>query len=184
LKNPGRLRAKGFDLEGAVADALKKNNLIGKSVKGLPAVHLQVFEVESLKRLTTLLPTVPRSFLMGTPEMAGRYLSAAGLKEVKAFATAVSPSNNLVNDDPALVERAHAEGLSVVPYTFMLRPKTDLYKDVPADYRRMVEVAMRGLPEQASQLSADMRKFVDVYKVDGLFTDNPDLFPRSPSGSR
>jgi len=29
-----------------------------------------------------------------------------------------------------------------------------------------------------------MRKFVEVYKVDGLFTDNPDLFPKTVTGSR
>jgi glycerophosphoryl diester phosphodiesterase len=178
LKNPGRLRSRGFDMETAVADVLKSNGLVGAMLHGRPAVHLQVFEEESLKRLATLLPMVPRSFLLGTPEMARDWLSAAGLKRVKAFATGVSPSNNLVIDDPALVARAHAEGLTVVPYTFMLRPKQDLYKDVPAEYRKMVEVAMRGLPESPAELTAAMRKFVEVYKVDGMFTDNPDLFPR------
>lgn len=178
LKNPGRLRSRGFDIEGAVAEAIKKNGLAGATFKGRPAVHLQVFEADSLKRLAVLLPNVPRSFLMGTPEVAKEWLSVDGLKRVKDFATGVSPSNNLIVDDPALVVRAHAEGLTVVPYTFMLRPKQDLYKDVPAEYRKMVEVAMRGLPESPAELTEAMRKFVEVYKVDGLFTDNPDLFPR------
>ena len=147
-------------------------------------MHLQVFEADSLKRLNTLLPTVPRSFLLGTPEAATEWLSEAGLKQVKTFVTGVSPSNNLIIDDPSLVARAHAEGLTVVPYTFMLRPKQDLYKDVPAEYRKMVEVAMRSLPETPAELTAAMRKFVEVYKVDGLFTDYPDLFPRPVRGSR
>lgn len=184
LKNPGRLRSRGFDIEAAVTEALTQNGLVGATFKGRPAVHLQVFEADSLKRLTALLPAVPRSFLLGTPEMAQEWLSVDGLKRVKAFATGVSPSNNLINDDPAIVERAHAEGLTVVPYTFMLRPKEDLYKDVPAEYRKMVEVAMRGLPESPAELTAAMRKFVEIYKVDGLFTDNPDLFPRSIPNSR
>lgn len=184
LKNPGRLRSRGFDLEGAVAQAIRKNGLAGATFRGRPMVHLQVFEAESLKRLAALLPDVPRSFLMGTPDMAKEWLSAAGLQRVKAFATGVSPSNNLIVDDPALVARAHAEGLTVVPYTFMLRPKQDLYKDVPAEYRKMVEVAMRGLPESPAELTEAMRKFVEVYKVDGMFTDNPDLFPRPARTSR
>lgn len=136
-------------------------------------MHLQVFEADSLKRLATLLSAVPRSFLLGTPDTAREWLSVEGLKQVKALAIGVSPSNNLINDDPALVARAHAEGLTVVPYTFMLRPKQDLYKDVPAEYRKMVEVVVRGLPESPAALAADMKKFVEVYKVNGLFTDNP-----------
>jgi glycerophosphoryl diester phosphodiesterase len=184
LKNPARLRSRGFDLEGAVAAALVKNRLVEATVNGRPAVQLQVFEADSLERLTRLLPTMRRHFLIGTPEGANRYLSAEGLKEVTEFATGVSPSKNLVHDDPALVTRAHAAGLTVVPYTFMMRPAADLYKDVPPEYRRMVDTAMRGLPDTRDALAADMKKFVDVYRVDGLFTDNPDLFPRPGSSSR
>jgi glycerophosphoryl diester phosphodiesterase len=184
LKNPARLRGRGFDLEAAVAAALVKNRLVDATVNGRPAVQLQVFEADSLERLTRLLPTMPRHFLIGTPEAASRYLSAGGLEQVKAFATGVSPSKNLVDDDPALVSRAHAAGLTVVPYTFMMRPASDLYKDVPPEYRRMVDTAMRGLPDSRDALSADMKKFIDVYKVDGLFTDNPDLFPRPEGGRR
>ncbi len=56
LKTPGRVRAKGLDPERAIATVLRKNGLVGATVKGLPAVHLQVFEEDSLRRLTTLLP--------------------------------------------------------------------------------------------------------------------------------
>ena len=34
LKNPGRLRSRGFDIETAVAEIIKKNGLVGASVKG------------------------------------------------------------------------------------------------------------------------------------------------------
>lgn len=178
LKNPGRLHARGFDLVTAVAEALEQNGLVGATFKGRPAVHLQVFEVETLERLAARLPGVPRSFLMGTPEMAERWLSAEGLKQVATFATAVSPAHQLITADPAIVARAHAQHLAVVPYTFLMRPRVDAYKDVPAEYRRMVETAMKGLPQSPEALTADMKKFVVEYKVDGLFTDNPDLFPR------
>lgn len=178
LKTPGRVRAKGFDVERAVAEILTKNGLVGATFKGRPAVHLQVFEEDSLKRLTTVLPSVPRSFLIGSREVAARWLTAAGLKEATAFATGVAPSKNLIDEDPALVARAHAAGLTVVPYTFMMRPAQDPYPDAPPEYRAMIDLAMKGLPTERAALTADMRKFIVTHKVDGLFTDNPDLFPR------
>jgi glycerophosphoryl diester phosphodiesterase len=146
LKTPSRVRAKGFDVEQAVADVLKKNGLVGATIKGRPAVHMQVFEEDSLRRLARLLPDVPRSFLIGTPDMTAKWLSAEGLKEAKTFVTGVAPAKQMLDRDPQIVTRAHEAGLTVVPYTF--------------------------------RLADEMRKFVEVYKVDGLFTDNPDLFPR------
>lgn len=185
LKTPGRLRAKGFEMEEAVADILKKRQLTAATVKGRPAMYLQSFEEDSLRRLTALLPDTPRTFLIGSPEGAAKWLSAEGMKDVRRFATAVSPEKNLIDADPAIVARAHAEHLLVVPYTFQLRPRTDPYPDAPAEYRAMIDQAMRGLPERPEELTAAMKKFVDAYAVDGLFTDNPDLFPRPASkGSR
>jgi glycerophosphoryl diester phosphodiesterase len=178
LKTPGRVRAKGFDLEQAVADALKKNGLVDATFKGRPAVHLQVFEEDSVRRLAKLLPTVPRSFLMGTPEQAKKWLSAEGLKEVKTFATGVAPMYGLIAADPAIVTRAHEAGLTVVPYTFQIRPKKTQYADAPPEYRKMIDEFYRSLPDSPAALTAQMKKFVQEYKVDGMFTDNPDLFPR------
>jgi len=178
LKTPGRVRAKGLDPEHAVADILKKNGLIGATVNGRPAVHLQVFEEDSLRRLTALLPTVPRSFLMGSPEQVTRWLTPEGLKEVKAFATGIAPAYQILDRVPGLTERAHAAGLTVVPYTFRLRPTKVEYPDASPGIRKLIEDSSRDLPDTRAALTAQMKKFVDVYKVDGMFTDNPDLFPR------
>jgi glycerophosphoryl diester phosphodiesterase len=154
LKTPGRLKAKGFDMERAVADLLRRNGLAEATVKGRPAVHLQSFEETSIRRLAELLPTVPRTFLIGTAEAAERWLTAAALKEMRGFATGVGPQRQLVEKRPALVAEAHAAGLTVVPWTFRQGTGT------------------------REAVAADMRRFVEEYKVDGLFTDNPDLFPR------
>jgi glycerophosphoryl diester phosphodiesterase len=172
LKTPGRLRAKGFDVEKAVADILAKNGLVGATFKGRPAVHLQAFEDDSVRRLAALLPTVPRSFLIGTPEMAKRWLSPEGLKEAATFATGVAPSRILISQDPAIVSRAHAAGLTVVPYTFGIAPNPGTGPQASTDHTR------RGSDDARAALTGEMRKFIEVYKVDGLFTDNPDLFPR------
>lgn len=178
LKTPGRVHAKGLDPEQAVADILKKNGLIGATVKGRPAVHLQVFEEDSLRRLTMLVPDVPRSFLMGSPEQVTRWLTPAGLQEVKTFATGIAPAYQILDRVPDLTQRAHAAGLTVVPYTFRLRPTKVEYPDASPEIRKLIEDSSRGLPDSRAALTAQMKKFVDVYKVDGLFTDNPDLFPR------
>ncbi|MGI8673384.1 MAG: glycerophosphodiester phosphodiesterase family protein [Luteitalea sp.] len=156
LKGPERLRAKGLSLEAAVATALEKNGLVDAEVHGRPAVHLQSFEEASLRTLAERLPSIPRTFLIGAPEAAARWLTADGLREMRAFATGVGPIRQLIEARPALVADAHAAGLTVVPWTFRARPGT----------------------AEADTAVADMRRFVETYRVDGLFTDNPDLFPR------
>lgn len=180
LKTPSRLREKGFQPEELVVAALKKNNVIGlKTKSGLPFVQLQVFEVDSLKRLTALVPEVPRHFLIGTPEMVKQYLATPdGLKDVKTFATGISPALQILDRVPDLAANAHAAGLTVVPYTFSVRPKKDPYPDAPPEWRKMIDESMKALPATPAELTASMKRFIETYKLDGLFTDNPDLFPR------
>lgn len=155
LKGPERLRAKGLSLEDAVVTALEKNGLVEATVEGRPAVLLQSFEEASLRTLASRLPTIPRTFLIGTPDAAARWLTPQGLREMKAFVTGIGPAKQLIERRPGLVADAHAEGLTVVPWTFRS-------KAVPTGY---------------ADVTAEMRRFLEEYKVDGLFTDNPDKFP-------
>lgn len=157
LKGPERLRAKGLSLEDAVVAVLEKNGLTNATRNGRPAVLLQSFDERSLHTLATRLPGIPRTFLIGTPEAADRWLTPAGFRDMRGFVTGVGPARVLVETRPGLVAEAHAEGLSVVPWTFRAR---------------------RGVAAEASAAAADMRRFIETYRVDGLFTDNPDLFPR------
>ena len=157
LKSPARLNARGVDVEQAVADVLAKHGLRDAQVKGRPAVYLQSFEDRSVRRLATLLPAVPRTLLIGAKD-GPRWLTADGLREAKTFATAIGPARALIEARPAIVAEAHAAGLAVVPYTFR---------------------AARGADAAGREtLRADMRRFLVDVGVDGLFTDNPDLFPR------
>lgn len=178
LKFPSRFRQKGFDIERMVADVLRKNDLVGKTIDGRPAVHLQVFEEESVRRLATILPDVPRTLLISQGAGATRWLNPAGFSELKTFATGIGPAWQLIEQTPAIVAQAHAAGLTVVPYTFAMRPAKDPYPDAPAEYRKAIEESMRTLPTTREALTAKMRTFVEQHKVDGMFTDNPDLFPR------
>jgi glycerophosphoryl diester phosphodiesterase len=157
LKSPARLKARGVDVEAAVAGVLAKHGLIEARVGGRPAVYLQSFDEKSVRRLADLLPTVPRALLVGRPD-GPRWLTAAGLREARTFATAIGPARGLIDDRPAIVAEAHAAGLAVVPYTFRAA------RDAGAAAR--------------TGATADMRRFLVDRGVDGLFTDNPDLFPR------
>jgi glycerophosphoryl diester phosphodiesterase len=157
LKSPARLNARGVDVEQTVADVLRKHGLTDAQVKGLPAVYLQSFEERSVRRLAALLPAVPRTLLVGGPD-AARWLTADGLREAKTFATAIGPARQLIDARPAIVADAHAAGLAVVPYTFR---------------------SARGADAAGREAArADMRRYLVDYRVDGLFTDDPDLFPR------
>ena len=161
IKTPGRVHAKGLNPEQAVADVLKKNGLVGATVRGRPAVHLQVFEEESLKRLATLLPDVPRTFLMSPGPQVQRWLTPEGLKAVRAFATGIGPAYQLIERDPDLVARAHQAGLTVVPYTFRLKPTRNEYPDATPEMRALIERSMAGLPETPAALTDLMRKYTD-----------------------
>jgi len=65
-----------------------------------------------------------------------------------------------------------------VPFTFSLRPAKDPYPEATGEWRKTIDEMLRTLPATREALSAQMREFRDVHKVDGLFTDNPDLYPR------
>ena len=160
LKSPARLNARGgVDVERVVAGALATHGLAGGAmVKGLPAVYLQSFEEKSVRRLAELLPAVPRTLLVGDAAGAARWLTPDGLREAKTFATAIGPARQLVERAPTVVADAHAAGLAVVPWTFRQARGT-------------------GQAERDAAVAA-MRRFAVELRVDGLFTDNPDLFPR------
>ena len=158
LKAPARLREKGVSLEDAVDRVLRDNGLVDATVGGRPAVLLQSFEEASVRTLARLLPTVPRTFLIGTPDAGERWLTPSGLADMATFATGVGPMKPFIEREPSLVTQAQAAGLTVVPWTFRAR-------SVPAPY---------------ADVTAEMRTFLVDYGVDGLFTDNPDLFPQLP----
>ncbi len=99
---------------------------------------------------------------------------------MRTFATGIGPAYPIIAHDPGVVTRARAAGLTVVPYTFRLKPTRNEYPDATPEMRTLIEQSMAGLPDSGPALTALMRTYTDVYQVDGLFTDNPDLFPRAP----
>jgi glycerophosphoryl diester phosphodiesterase len=117
---------------------------------------LQSFDEETLKVAKTLVPLVPRVFLV-SPQTADRIDSAAKLKEISGWATGVAPNKAIFEKLPDLVKWAHAANLKVTPWTFRAAA-------VPAGFATVRD---------------EMAYFLYTLGVDELFTDNPDMFPRT-----
>lgn len=154
-KGPEVYGSRGFDMERLVLDFLKKNKLDRPGADPRTPVIIQSFSPESLKKMTIDLKTKLQLVFLINSDPQGKWLSEAGLKEIKTFAAGIGPAKQLVEKDPDLVRRAHAAGLTVTPYTFK-SGATGKYKDV----------------------RDEMRQFLYTFGVDALFTDNPDQFPR------
>jgi glycerophosphoryl diester phosphodiesterase len=154
LKSPDVYRDRGIDMGPLVVAALRKNGLDRKGADSRTPLILQSFDQPALQALARDLPTLDRTFLID-PRGAARWTSDSGLREIATFATGLGPSKLLIDADATLVARAHAAGLTVIPYTF-----------------RSSSVG------RFPSVRDEMAHFLAVAGVDGLFTDNPDLFPR------
>ena len=113
---------------------------------------LQTFSEASARKLAQIKIGVPVVLLIGT---ATGWDSSAKVHEWKGVVQGLGPAKEIVLKNPDLVKWAHAEGLSVTPYTFRA-------KDV------------KGYPT----VTAEMEHYLYTLGVDALFTDNPDKFPR------
>ena len=154
LKAPSIYRDRGVAMEPAVVAALRQNGLDRKGADPATPVILQSFDQGTLRTMARELPTIDRTFLL---DASGDelWLTDVGLHDVTVFATGIGPAKVLVEADATLVPRARALGLTVVPYTFR-----------SSSHGRFASV------------TDEMAHFLTVAGVDGLFTDNPDLFPR------
>lgn len=155
-KHPAYFRSINLPLEEPLLAALKDAGLD----KADAPVFLQSFEPDSLKRLAALTQ-LPRIQLLVA---AGEATSDAGLAAIAAYAQGIGPAKTMIIPVDAqgrtgaptdLVARAQKVGLKVHPYTF--RPE-------PA----FLPVSYEGDPaREYCQFAA--------LKINGLFTDTPDL---------
>lgn len=163
IKSPAFHREEGKDISAAVLEILQD---YGYTSKG-DLVFLQCFDPYELARIRQqLLPAMdmdlPLVQLLGTEPAFAPALTDEGLAQIAAFADGIGPSmyllvtpdsspSNLVFTD--LVERAHALGLVVHPYTF----RRDQLPAFASDYTQLLTI------------------YFDDIGVDGVFTDFPDL---------
>jgi glycerophosphoryl diester phosphodiesterase len=108
-------------------------------------------------RLRSDLPLV---FLLGGGEESQEWLTAEGLARATVFATGIGPTKRLLFENPGAVALAQEAGLVVIPWTFSAED--------PGDF---------------ASVDLEMAHFIFELGVDGLFTNNPDLFPRTPPGA-
>ena len=151
LKDPAFYRERGVKPEVLLAAALKKNNLLGAKPS---RVIIQSFDETTVRALATVLPQIPRVYLVGA-ENAAAIDSAEKVRAVAKWATGLGPNKAIVAARPDLVKWAHAAGLTVTPWTFR-SSNTGTFPSV----------------------RDEMAKFLYEYGVDAVFTDNPDQFPR------
>lgn len=155
LKDPEHYAALGYSMEELVWETLCRHRLQEPGADPKTPVVIQSFSDRALRNLRKLGCRLPLTLLIGRSN-AERWLSQSGMREIRSFAEAIGPEKTLLLERRDVVARAHALGLTVVPYTFR-STATGKFPDV----------------------RSEMAYFLFNLRVDGLFTDNPDLFPRS-----
>lgn len=155
LKAADFYHERNIPFEKILTTTLEKNGLLDPgAVRGTPIV-LQTFIEASVARLVAMNVRLPRVLLIYTRD-AGLWSTPDRVAAAKKLgATGLGPSKVVLERNPELVKWAHAEGLTVTPYTFRA--------DSPGKY---------------PNVRAEMEYFLYTLGVDGLFTNNPDLFPR------
>jgi glycerophosphoryl diester phosphodiesterase len=186
-KHPTYFASIDLPLERPLVATLRRNHLDGRKAK----VFVQSFETANLKALDRRLD-VPLVQLFGAPATrpfdfvesgdARTYADLAtdaGLEEIADYADGVGPSKDYIVPRDAtgaslpptdFVERAHAAGLVVHPYTF--RNENQFLP---------LELRLGPDPNAYGNAIAEYEQFLGL-GVDGLFSDNPDTAVEARSG--
>ncbi len=155
LKSPALYQDRGIDMVRLFAESLRE---LGLDSAPADRLIVQSFDDRAIRALSLALPAVARVFLIGARD-GHRWLTTDGLAEIATFATGIGPSKVLLDGRPEIVRAAHEAGVTVTPYTFTSKSPTRF-----ADVRE------------------EMRYYLYDLGVDAVFTDNPDLFPRTHTG--
>jgi glycerophosphoryl diester phosphodiesterase len=153
LKTPEIYEGRQVDFEQLVAAALDKHGLRGAKADPKTPVILQTFGQASARELARIKIGVPIVLLLDNDD---ELKSVEEVKAWKGIVQGFGPTKRIVRRNPEFVKWAHAEGMTVTPYTFRSSDALQGFKDV----------------------SAEMSYYLYELGVDALFTDNPDQFPR------
>lgn len=149
-KGPEYYGRLGFDMEKLVIGVLKKNGLERPTASNQSTpVYMQSFSKMGLLKLRN---KYGMSWPMLWLSFAKTKWTGEMLREAKSFES-IGPYKRDVT--AMLVEQAHTAGLKVFPYTFFSGDEKP-FKDV----------------------RAEMAHYLYELGVDGMFTNNPDQFPR------
>lgn len=163
IKQPGWHRREGHDLAVAVLAILRRH---GYATKADPC-FLQCFDPAEVARIRRELGWEGRLVQLVGGRDQDDLVTDAGLDRIAAVADGIGPAlDRVVGPDGAstgLVERAHARGLVVHPYTFR--------RDALPDWAGSADTCLGRLAAAG---------------IDGLFTDFPDVavrLLRAPAGA-
>ena len=155
LKAPEVYAGRPVDFPRMVGAILEKNGLAGPRADPKTPIILQTFSEPTLKRLASMKLGVPLVHLIYGHE-AGQWSSRERLAAAKAAgANGLGPAKDILLKHPQFVKWAHELGLTVTPYTFRSRNTGGF-----------------------ASVKEEMAHFLYELGVDGVFTDNPDQFPR------
>jgi glycerophosphoryl diester phosphodiesterase/Zn-dependent protease with chaperone function len=152
LKTPEVYKGRTVNFEQLVADALDKHGLRGAKADPKTPLILQTFSQESARKLAAMKIGVPVVLLVN-PEGRKAIASAESVHGWKGIVSGFGPAKELVTPD--VVKWAHADNMMITPYTF----RTANFTGYPS-------------------VKAEMEHYLYTLGVDGVFTDNPDQFPR------
>jgi len=151
LKSPPLYTSRGVDMEKLFVDVVKKTGLDKpESLKTTPVI-IQSFDLPTVRRVASDLPTIPRVFLTSHDED----VTEPRLRELATFATGIAPEKVVIARHPEMVRLAHDAGLTVTSWTFRADEKTSF-----------------------PTVRDEMAHFLYTLGIDALFTNNPDQFPR------
>ena len=154
-KAPEEYEALGFTMEEELARVFAANGLDTPAGQADTPIYVQSFSPVSLKRMHGIAGDTYRLIqLVGGGQET--LLSEQGLPDVARYATGVGPAIPLLVEDPSRGRAARDRGLEIHPYT----------------------VRASRLPAGYEDAGAYMRYLFDDLGATGVFTDNPDLFPR------
>jgi glycerophosphoryl diester phosphodiesterase len=152
LKTPEIYEGRQVNFEALVAASLDKHRLRGPGADPNTPIILQTFGESSAKELARIKVGVPVVLLISQGDA---WTSPAAVQAWKGIVQGFGPAKAIVLKNPDFVKWAHAEGMTVTPYTFR-----------SGDTGRFPSV------------QAEMEHYLYTLGVDALFTDNPDQFPR------
>jgi glycerophosphoryl diester phosphodiesterase len=149
-KAPEVYGRRGMNMEQALMELLKTNKLDTPGADPQTPVVIQSFSAASLTALRE-----DHGCKLPLVYLTDRKTTADKLGAVREFADGIAPNKSALLAHPELVEAAHSLGMSVTVWTFRT-----------------------GDTGKFNSVRDEMSHFLRELKVDAVFTDNPDQFPR------
>ncbi len=155
-KSPEEYEALGLTMEAELVRVFAANGLDTPAGQSDTPIYVQSFSPASLKQMCALTGDTYKLVQLINGSQASTLLTDDGLRDVADYVDGIGPAIALIADDPSRAAAARALGLDIHPYT----------------------VRASQLPDGFADAGAYMRHLFDDLGATGVFTDNPDLFPR------